>query len=67
MSCPEYKTRQDVFRIRLSSGASYLFQAISQDDMDMWVSVIKTAARGGLDEHGAVAVGQQGLPSLFSE
>ena len=64
--CPEYKTRQSVFRMSVPSGSVFLFQATNEHDAEMWVAMLKTAARGGLDEKGTVAIGQEGLPSLFS-
>ena len=65
LPCPDYKSHQNVFRVRVLRGASFLFQPSDADDSKKWMAALSLAARGGLDEHGIVAVGQEGGPDLF--
>lgn len=37
----DYTKRSNVFRLKLTNGAEYLFQATSQDEMNLWVQKFK--------------------------
>jgi hypothetical protein len=65
MLCPDYRNRQNVFRVRVARGATFLFEPVDTDDGKKWVGALQLAASGGLDDRGIVAVDVEGGPSLF--
>ena len=62
---PDYRGHQNVFRVRVLRGASFLFEPSSAEEAQQWIRSILIAARGGLDDDGIVAIGEENGPSLF--
>ena len=62
---PDYRGHQNVFRVRVLRGASFLFEPSSAEEAQQWIRSIQIAARGGLDDDGIVAIGEENGPSLF--
>ncbi|KAG7464539.1 hypothetical protein MATL_G00166650 [Megalops atlanticus] len=49
----DYKKRKHVFKLRLSDGKEYLFQAKDEAEMSSWMSSINTSIRAGAAAGGA--------------
>jgi len=60
----DYTKKKNVFRLRLSNGGDYLFQANDQDEMVAWVNNINQAVQQTAEAAGAAAGGRsQTLPA----